>query len=205
MRCRVPAKIQRYRVLAKVLKKTIVLWSICSELARHVLHANLQIKRTYCTHNPIPFISGWATAAVGFSYSVGCYSLKGKRRWSVRGVKRWVAKAGQKWRGSQVCHGITVTDSLHCPVVKGWAPGREWILRRDFLSICSPSRAFLLPLEIHVQCKSGIQPWGRSVWFMLKQAGRLHCISNKQERRVWGPSPGRFWNIECNFLPFRRF
>lgn len=168
MRCRVPAKIQRYGVLAKVLKKPTALWSICSELARHVLHANLQIKRTYCTHNPTPFISGWATAAAGFSHSVGCSLLKGKR--SVRGVKRWAAKAGQKGKGSEVCHGITVTDSLHRPVVRGWAPGREWILRRDFLSVCSPGRAFLLPLKIHVQCKLGIQPWGRSVWFMLKQA-----------------------------------
>lgn len=26
--------------------------------------------------------------------------------------------AGQKGRGSQVCHGITVTDSLHHPAVK---------------------------------------------------------------------------------------
>lgn len=140
------------------LKKPIALWSIYSELARHVLHANLQIKRTYCAHKPTLFIPRWATAVVGFSYSIGCYSLKGKRRWSARGVKRWAAKACQKGRGSCICHGIIVTDPLHRPLLRGWALEREWILRRDFLSICSPGRAFLLPLRIHAQCRRGIQP-----------------------------------------------
>lgn len=87
---------ERYGVLAKVCKKPIGLWSICSELARHVLHANLQIKRTYCTHNPTAFISGWATAAEGFSYSAGWCSLKGKRRWSVRQAKRWALEQVRK-------------------------------------------------------------------------------------------------------------
>lgn len=87
---------ERYGVLAKVCKKPIGLWSICSELARHVPHANLQIKRTYCTHNPTAFISGWVTAAEGFSYNAGWCSLKGKRRRSMRQAKRWAREQVRK-------------------------------------------------------------------------------------------------------------
>lgn len=161
---------ERYGALAKVCKKPIGLWSICSELARHVLHANLQIKRTYCTHNPPAFISGWNTAAALTVLADAHLKVKEGEVWG-----RQRDEHLSRWERKSSVHGIAVTDFLHHPAVRGWAPGREWIPGRDFLTICSPGRAFLLILKINVQCKLGTHPWGHPAWFMFQQAGRL-CI-----------------------------